>query len=257
MFQSFLIRTYSFFRKQGALNSRLAKLLFWHSYRLYKKFVEDDLHFLATSYPFLIQGGDIFDVGANIGYTSQVLHQFKDSDGKLYAFEPEPWNFRILKENLNHFSNVELIQKAVGDQNKKTYLWVNQGHHADHRILENAENENTTITIEMITLDEFIESKQITTSVSFIKIDVQGYELNVCHGMKNIIDRNPNIAVFLEIVTGGDSPDAKAIFSFFEERGFNSYFLKNSKLIQIRESEILERAGTKGYIDILFTRQKL
>jgi FkbM family methyltransferase len=48
----------------------------------------------------------------------------------------------------------------------------------------------------MVSIDSFLESKQ--ERVSFIKIDVQGYELAVCQGMQETLRQNPGITIVLE-----------------------------------------------------------
>lgn len=58
------------------------------------------------------EGNLVIDVGANIGYWTNYLARFVGESGRVYAFEPEPKNFEILKENrkLNDFKNVVIEQ---------------------------------------------------------------------------------------------------------------------------------------------------
>ncbi len=61
-----------------------------------------------------IKEGDIvIDVGANIGYYTLIFAQLVGKTGKVFAFEPEPKNFEILKKNIeiNNYGNVTVEKK--------------------------------------------------------------------------------------------------------------------------------------------------
>ena len=64
-----------------------------------------------------IHSGDVvLDIGAHIGYYTLQFANLVGSTGKVYAFEPEPKNFELLKKNvqINKHDNVVLIQKKIG-----------------------------------------------------------------------------------------------------------------------------------------------
>ena len=57
---------------------------------------------------------------------------------KVYAFEPEPFNFSILQQTALHpefEGKIIAMQFAVGAENGSIDLWMNHRHHADHRIV--------------------------------------------------------------------------------------------------------------------------
>ena len=69
-----------------------------------------------------IKNGDIvMDVGADYGYFSLLASGLVGNDGKVYAFEPFPFAYQNLIENikLNKFTNIIPIQKAVNKGNGK------------------------------------------------------------------------------------------------------------------------------------------
>jgi hypothetical protein len=59
----------------------------------------------------ITSGMNILEVGGNIGYYLLIGAKQIGSDGKIYAFEPSPYNVRALKKNieLNNYSNVEIF----------------------------------------------------------------------------------------------------------------------------------------------------
>src|SRR5208282_2051890 len=100
-------------------------------------YIEDDLRDLVLSFPSIVRGGSILDIGANIGYTAAVLARAATPGCKVYAFEPEPFNFEMLQQTAlqpEFAGKIVPMQLAVGAQNGTIDLWINDRHHADHRI---------------------------------------------------------------------------------------------------------------------------
>ncbi len=63
-------------------------------------------------------GVTVVDIGAHIGYYTVIAAQLVGDKGKVYAFEPDPRNFKLLQRNVeaNGYSNVVLVNKAVSDK---------------------------------------------------------------------------------------------------------------------------------------------
>lgn len=61
------------------------------------------------------KGNVVLDIGANIGYYTLIFAKLVGEDGKVFAFEPDPTNFALLKKNveMNGYKNVMFVQKAV------------------------------------------------------------------------------------------------------------------------------------------------
>ncbi len=128
------------------------------------------------------------DVGANIGYYSLLLAQRAK---KVYAFEPEENNLKILRKNLgvNEIKNVEVVAAAVGEKNEKVSLYKSGDNFGDHRLW----GKGRVKKINTVRLDDFIKDKK----VDLIKIDTQGWEPAVIEGAKKITKRDRPI-IFLE-----------------------------------------------------------
>ena len=88
-----LLSAFSLVKRSSFLRTSLGRRLFKSAYFLYKRNIEDDLEDMVLSFPALVGGGDVLDIGANIGYTAAVLARATKSGRKVYAFEPEPFNF--------------------------------------------------------------------------------------------------------------------------------------------------------------------
>ncbi len=106
---------------------------------------------------------------------------------KIYAFEPDPSNYLTCKtviENSN-IENIELFN--VGLWSKKDVLYFNAEGHSGSSVVENG-----SYRITVVSLDEILNGKR----VSFIKMDVEGSEMEALKGAKNtIITYRPKLAI--------------------------------------------------------------
>ena len=136
------------------------------SFKRYDDFLED---FVKSR----IKKDDIIiDLGANIGFFTLLFAQEIGNTGKIYAFEPEPTLFELLKKNvaINNFQNVEIIQKAVSNKTHSTKLFLSPNPN-DHRIYDPHDG-RSFVNIESIKLDDFFQNSH--TEINFIKSNIQG-----------------------------------------------------------------------------------
>jgi FkbM family methyltransferase len=256
------MRAYSLVRSSGFLRTSLGRRLFTSAYFLYKRYVEDNLQDLVRAFPSLVGEGNVLDVGANIGYTATVLARAAKPNRKVFAFEPEPFNFRILEQTARwpeFEGKIIPVQCAAGAENGTIDLWINLSHHADHRVITKqfrSEHPGSTgVIAPLVSIDNFLESRP--GSVSFVKIDVQGYELAVCQGMQNTLRQNPDIAIVLEFTPSAMLElgfDPSHLIGFFIERGFEIYLIHpRGKLTRGMPTIIKD----SSYFDLLFSRHPI
>lgn len=127
------------------------------------------------------------DGGSFDGKTSfDFISWCQGSYTKIYAFEPNPKMSDELVERIRRekITGIELYPNALW--NKKEILSFQENRSAS------CVNENGTLNIEAVSLDALIKEEKIT----FIKLDVEGSELKVLEGAKNIITRDkPKLAI--------------------------------------------------------------
>ena len=265
---SFQARTitglYALTRRTGLLETSFGERIFTASYFLYKRYLEDPFAALAKIHPGLFRGGDILDIGANIGYTASLFAQAGDPNARVYAFEPEPFNFRLLQttvETRGLRGKVTPVHSAVGEQSGETKLWINDHHHADHRIATDsvrAKNENDDyVTVPMTSIDDFLAGQGHTNPISLIKIDVQGYELAVCRGLAATVAREVNASIAVEympeaIIELGYDP--LELLDWFSQHDFRMYSLRKNGQLHLGMSSDLTQ---NGYVDLIFSRAAL
>lgn len=136
--------------------------------------------------------GTIVDVGANIGNHTVFFGMFTDAD-KVIAVEPNELVVPLLERNIavNHLSNKVVRHScALGAEPGRVGLLVGRLHNLGHtRTIAGSD-------VEQRRLDDIVSDKEI----SVIKIDVEGYELEVLKGASRVL-REQKPELFLEAAT--------------------------------------------------------
>ncbi|MFT3980979.1 MAG: FkbM family methyltransferase [Ferruginibacter sp.] len=136
-----------------------------------------------------------FDVGANVGNYSLMLQQYFPA-AVIYSFEPNPSSFKRLQSRFAGNANIHLLQKGLGaeqaDLTMYSYGLDDASEHASMnkdvmKELHEA-GEAVSFTVPVDTLDAYCRSNAVDT-IDFLKIDVEGFELEVLKGAKEMISR--------------------------------------------------------------------
>ena len=195
----------------------------------------------------LLNSGDLFfDIGAHLGDKSK---QFLDKNLKAIMVEPLPQCVDQLKLKFKEKTNIEILQKAVGKTTGNMTLEINTkmpttSTMAKHWKSGRFSNEkwDQKITVEMTTLDHLIK---IYGEPNYIKIDVEGFELDVLWGISKkvgiisfeftseFLDQSINCLNHLEKIGY-----KKYNFSIGERRKFFSEWSNIDDLMRQLKSEI-------------------
>ena len=147
----------------------------------------------------------ILDIGANIGNHTVFFENFLEFD-KIVCFEPNPEVFNVLLSNI-HSPKTTAYPVAVGDVAGRASLenpeWWNSG--GGH--LSPGDD------FPVVVLDDFCEENNIQ-DVTFMKIDVEGNELNVLKGAQRLLERDHPV-IFTEV-----SRDKELISEFLAKFGY-------------------------------------
>ncbi|WP_300662176.1 FkbM family methyltransferase [Fluviicola sp.] len=139
----------------------------------------------------------ILDIGANIGEISLRFAQ-RYPQASIHGFEPFPDTFETLKRNvsLNSFPNIELHPLGLGSEQGKVFFEERSaGNPGMNRVTSDPEKSSREVAI--TTLDSFIQNLG-DQHISLIKIDVEGYELEVLKGARNLIQEHHPV-FFIEL----------------------------------------------------------
>lgn len=168
----------------------------------------------------------IFDVGAHHG-ESALEFRGRFPKSQVYCFEPSPDSYAKLADNSKTDCKIHAFQMALGDNAGKIRINRNSAS-ATNSILTLTEKANQYVHGESIrtidtcesdisTLDMFCEKQRIQ-KIDLLKVDTQGYELNVLNGASAFFQTKKVRAVFLEMVWAPiyvNQSSFESIFSFF------------------------------------------
>lgn len=160
----------------------------------------------------------IFDVGANVGnYSIEILKSFNNENLKLYLFEPAKITFNKLKNNIKENENIKLYNFGFGNENNQLNLYSDKDgsglasiykRKLDHFNvdLKNVEN------VKIKKLDNFCAEQDIK-HIDFLKLDVEGHELSILKGAKQMLDSGS--IDYIQFEFGGCNIDSRTYFQDF------------------------------------------
>ncbi len=194
---------------------------------------------------FVEEGEVVIDVGAQVGLISVLLGKTVGTSGRIFAFEPNPYNFEILHLALvdNHLNNLTCIQRAVGKQDGSAefaqiipagFMRIDGG-----RAREGVE-------LPVTALDTFARENNIER-ISMIKIDIDGPDMDVLLGARQLIEReHPLISIEMSKYWADFGYTSHDLFAFLGQFDYAVYSAgrKADKLIRVEcESSLPGGAG--------------
>jgi FkbM family methyltransferase len=160
--------------------------------------------------------GIIVDAGAHVGLFSLVASVFAE---KVYAIEPHPLNYYLLKANLikNNVNNVIAINKALWHKIEKVKLY--QGFNtATHSVFRGGRTFSVAETITLEDIYNLLENEGFR-KIDLLKIDVEGAESRIFERLDmNILTRIEKIVGEIHL----DVADFKLIVQNLRNSGFTS-----------------------------------
>lgn len=196
----------------------------------------------------LTPGMVVLDIGANVGFYTTLFSRLVGEAGHVYALEPDPFSFDILARRVRRprFRNVTTDQLALGDREGTTTLFCSMVNRADNRTHPSHEGVPVErVVVPLTTLDAFCARRGIDR-IDVVKMDVQGAEVAVFHGMRRTVERCRPQWMFLEFAPAdlrgaGTSPEE--FWGVLQGYGYTPYALDE----RCRPLPIADRA--------LFTQQ--
>jgi len=191
--------------------------------------------------------GNIFiDVGANNGYYSLLASKLVGNDGLVYAVEPDPNNFKKLKDNikLNKSKNIIPLQIAASDYSGWANLNISEIENGLNSFV-NIPSSKVKIKVKVEKLDNLIKKADI------IKIDVEGYEKKVLLGARKLLNESIQRVIFEynhSLIYYGDR-DYNGAIDILRSNGFKLFQIHDTKPYINYNMEIKSNAD----LDTFFT----
>lgn len=206
----------------------------------------------------------VFDVGANVGFISLLLSRI--TDVTIFAFEPVSRTFDFLKINVEQNQAHMILPFNLGFSDKKQRLFIGPPTGSQHPRYKTGNKKTGLFSVhashkgkdaekfgemaEFTTIDLFCEEHDLQ-KVSYIKIDVEGHEMNVLHGAEKTLQRfRPILQVeFHPITMKIAHRDPKELLDVLESYNYRIYCWGDGTFKEVGEKE-LQREGTYLITDL-------
>jgi FkbM family methyltransferase len=173
--------------------------------------LDHDQNMLPLILKHIYRGDTVVDVGAFIGDHTIAYSEKVGTRGKVIAFEPNPDAFECLKFNMQKCENVVSRNEAAGLSGK--VVLIKHPENIGMTYVENSDKGFKTVSIDSLNLDK----------CNFIKIDVEGFELNVLKGAEQTLKRFKP-ALLIEINTfalARNNVTNQDVFDYLTELGYS------------------------------------
>lgn len=137
-----------------------------------------------------------FDLGANLGYYAIMMARLVGGSGRVYAVEPFPDSFRLLKENIrrNRVENVQIENVAIGPEDGEQPLMLAEksNWHSLHVPRLNpairwdpkyVRSITGSMPVKTRSLHRYLADKE---SVDFLRMDLEGYEVEILRSVASL-----------------------------------------------------------------------
>lgn len=144
-------------------------------------------------------GDTVLDIGANIGVVTVWLSKLVGDQGQVHTFEPNPELQSILEKTLvrNEMSNTRLHPIALGAEEGSLELRIPQGHPGMGSLVRNRETSNCDVVEVPVRPLSKIAAEEGIKSIRLLKIDVEGFEVEVFKGGREVLlETRPEAIIF-------------------------------------------------------------
>ena len=193
-----------------------------YNYKVYCPATVDDFVNMTTREQDILEhfnpkkNDTVVDIGAHLGRYALISSNLVGKEGKVVTIEANPLVFEKLKKNLvlNKITNTICLNYAVYSEKTKIKLFIRKEESTnteyslrntvmvdrDKLMVERSKDVERVLEVNADTLDNIMDLNDIKQeSVNWIKIDVEGAELEVLKGATNVLSKSKDISILIEI----------------------------------------------------------
>lgn len=176
-------------------------------------------------------GDTVIDCGANVGELYPGLKKSIENL-KYIGFEPDPVVYKCLEKNVNS-KNAKLYQQALSNKFSVEKLYIStEGADTSLVYLENKES----VEVETVPLDQLELS-----NIKLIKMDAEGFELEVLQGSKNTLKSTKYVSVDFGPEKGTDGINTiPEVSNFLYENNFKMIFANTDRHIGLFKNQLFD-----------------
>lgn len=137
----------------------------------------------------------VIDVGANIGQTTKEIKKHLPR-AMVFCLEPDPATFKLLQANVAGLSETQTIQLALGDVNETRLLNQNRASVTNSLLpalstIQDGELSaklacESQVPVQVVRLQDWCKAQSLE-HVHVLKVDCQGYDLQVLRGADDLL----------------------------------------------------------------------
>jgi FkbM family methyltransferase len=226
---------------------------------------------------YLKSGMIVLDLGANIGFYTLLASSLVGPKGKVFAFEPSPYNTNLIRASVkeNSFTNIVIVEAAVFDHVGKATLYLSPDYISEHSLFDYNYSSGPHASVKKIevkttTIDHYLENNVGSLKADFIKMDIEGSESRALEGMKKVLEFNKHLIIVTEFWFNGFKHDKRNPRNFLEnlqklnfkihhidEFEQRVYPVSIDEMIEIAESKVknhIEKNKEDWYTNLLCIR---
>jgi FkbM family methyltransferase len=185
------------------------------------------------------RGSSVLDIGAQLGYMTAHLAELVGPTGCVHSFEPDPKALALLRRTVkaNEHSWVKIFPFVVGDMEGEIDFNLSPTLGWSTAVKGTHLRDLSTIRARATTIDRLSADGELRRPVSFIKIDVEGFECQVLDGMRELVkcDRPLILAEVNPLLL---KPLGRSSIDLLERLARHDY-----RLLRIAEADGLLRGG--------------
>ncbi|MEJ0088724.1 MAG: FkbM family methyltransferase [Limisphaerales bacterium] len=206
-------------------------------YRTFKARYRDEKSELQAALAIIRPGDTVSDIGANKGSYLYWMQKAVGGNGKVFAFEPQPKLASYLEAvRLSmHWENVEICDCALSDSTGTGRLNVPGQNDSPGASLEAIASPAGTSHHEECRVDTLDRQLAGQSRISFLKMDVEGHELNVFRGAKEILTRHAPALLFECEARHLRSHSMTDVFNYLKAFGYTGNFFSPDGLQPLAE----------------------
>lgn len=174
----------------------------------------------------------VLDIGAATG---MYTHYWAQKAARVHSFEAVPDVYKQLEKVKERFDNIVTHNKAVGKESGSATFYVDDKRLSNSGFTDLVDG--IPIDVEVVAVDDLD-----LTDIGFMKIDVEGHELDVLNGAVKTIERDRPVCM-VEVYPKFNQGPVSATFDWFFERDYDAYY-------NIRGVGLQQLSGTTDGVNI-------
>ena len=219
-------------------------------YRAYKYRYKDDIGELKYIVNAIKAGDFALDIGAHKGGYLHWIRKAVGKNGQVVAFEPQPTLYEYLKQMIATYrlSHVTLHHAGLSSKEGELKLFIPKAEGLTSPGATFEKRADTSrghfIKVPVLQLDKTLHNRK--APINFLKIDVEGHELEVFKGAEEILKKDRPKMIFECENRHLNQGTVKDVFSYLENLNYQGYFFWMGQLRPLSEFDMKKHQAIEG-----------